>query len=81
MKIIVLGAGVTGLSIGRLLDRDHEVTILEQNSRIGGIAKTRQVDGITYHPIGGHCFNSKYPEIMSFVFSILPEKKWHKVSR
>lgn len=81
MKIIILGAGVTGLSIGRLLNQDHEVTILEQDSRIGGIAKTRQINGITYHPVGGHCFNSKYPEVLSFVFSILPETKWHKVSR
>lgn len=79
--ILILGAGVTGLSMGRLLHGSAKVTILEKDSQIGGIAKTKQVDGITYHTVGGHCFNSKYEDVMSFVFNLLPQDKWHKVKR
>ena len=81
MKILILGAGVTGLSIGRLLHGKADVTILERDSEIGGIAKTRTVGGATYHTVGGHCFNSKYPEVLDFVFSLLPKDKWHCTQR
>lgn len=81
MKVLILGAGVTGLSLGQLLRDKFDVTILEKESRVGGIAKTRKVDGVTYHPIGGHCFNSKYDEIMSFVFGLLPKDEWHCTKR
>ena len=81
MKILILGAGVTGLSAGKLLQSKAEVTILEQDAEIGGIAKTRTVDGATYHTVGGHCFNSKYPEVLHFVFSLLPKDKWHLAQR
>jgi protoporphyrinogen oxidase len=82
MKIGVLGAGVTGLSIAKLLSKKHEVEILEEKDIHGGIARTRTVDGITYHIVGGHCFNSRYKEVMDFVFNeILPEDQWNKIER
>jgi protoporphyrinogen oxidase len=81
MKILIIGAGITGLSLGKMLQGKCDVKILEKDSTPGGIAKTRTVNGITYHTVGGHCFNSKYDEIMSFVFNILPKEKWHLVDR
>ena len=80
-KVLILGAGVTGLSMGKLLHKKFDVTVLEKDSQIGGIAKTKQVNGITYHTVGGHCFNSKYEDVMSFVFDLLPIEKWHKNQR
>lgn len=80
-KVLILGAGVTGLSMGQLLHGEFDVTILEKDTQIGGIAKTKQVDGITYHMVGGHCFNSKYEDIMSYVFKLLPNENWHKIHR
>jgi protoporphyrinogen oxidase len=69
--------------MGKILQqsRRYQVEILERESEIGGIAKTRSIDGATYHPIGGHCFNSKHQEVLDFVFSILPQEHWHKVER
>jgi len=82
MKIGVLGAGISGLSVARLLSGDFDVKLLERNKIHGGIARTKQVDGVTYHPTGGHCFNSKFPEVLEFVFdNILPKSQWHEVTR
>lgn len=80
-KVVILGAGITGLSIGRMLNDDFDVTILEKEKRIGGIAKTRIVEGASYHMIGGHCFNSKHQDVLDFVFNIMPKDEWHLVER
>ena len=81
-KIGILGAGITGLSVARFLQDTYEVEILEKNPVCGGIARTRDVDGIAYHTVGGHCFNSKYPEIMDFVFNqVLPRSEWNEIQR
>ncbi len=80
-KVVILGAGVTGLSLGQLLKDKAEVLILDRAKRPGGIATTKTVNGATYHTVGGHCFNSKYPEVMDFVFSLLPQSEWHKTQR
>jgi len=81
MKIAVIGAGISGLSVARMLAQKHDVEVLETENVIGGIAKTKQVNGITFHKTGGHCFNSKYQEVLDFVFSIYPVEKWNKIER
>jgi protoporphyrinogen oxidase len=82
MKIGVLGAGISGLSFAKLAREEYSVEVLERNAFHGGIATTRTVDGVAYHTTGGHCFNSKYPEVMDFVFNqVLPEEKWHRIQR
>lgn len=82
MKICVVGAGVTGLAIGKLLSRDHEVILYEKESNIGGIARTKDVNGVTFHTVGGHCLNSKNKRVMDFIFEeVLPKENWHMVKR
>ena len=82
MKIAVLGAGVSGLSVARLLkDKGHEVTVFEKESTVGGLARSRYVNGILYDPYGGHILNSKKPEVMEWAFSILPKEKWQYTVR
>ncbi|MFZ4456100.1 MAG: protoporphyrinogen/coproporphyrinogen oxidase [Bacteroidales bacterium] len=82
MKVGILGAGITGLSIGKLLNKKHTVQILEEKGIHGGIARTKNVDGVTYHTIGGHCFNSKYKDVLDFVFNeVLPLDQWNKIQR
>ena len=59
MKIAVLGAGVSGLSAARMLkERGCEVMVYEKNNTVGGLARSRMVEGILYDPHGGHIFNS-----------------------
>ena len=82
MKIAILGAGVSGLTAGKLLkEKGYDVTIYEKNSTIGGLARTRFVDGYLYDPHGGHIFNSKDSKIVEWIFSILPKNNWQYTER
>lgn len=47
MRIAVIGSGISGLICSRLLSRDHEVTVFEADSRVGGHTNTvtAHVDG------------------------------------
>ncbi|EAH4889418.1 NAD(P)-binding protein [Campylobacter jejuni] len=82
MKIGIIGAGISGMSLARMLKVDFEVEILEKDSVIGGIARTKDVDGKPYHVNGGHCFNSKFDDVLDFVFNtVLSKDKWNFVPR
>lgn len=77
MRVAVLGAGVSGITIAKKLEEKNiEVVIYEKCSQAGGLAKTRITDGYVYDLHGGHIFNSKHKEIVEWVFSFLPEEKW-----
>ncbi|HEY0391845.1 MAG TPA: FAD-dependent oxidoreductase [Solirubrobacterales bacterium] len=44
MRIAIVGTGVSGLVAAHLLHREHELTVYEAGSRIGGHANTVRVD-------------------------------------
>ena len=82
MKIGILGAGISGLSIAQMLKTHFDVDILERDEQYGGIAKTKLIENVAYHKVGGHCFNSKYSDVLNFVFdNILSKENWHLVTR
>lgn len=82
MKFAILGAGVSGLTVAKLLqDRGHKVTVFEKCKTFGGLARSRFVDGYLYDPHGGHILNSKHPEVMKWVFSLLPKENWQYTVR
>ena len=82
MKVGILGAGISGLSVGKLLNSHLDVEVLEALPGIGGIAQTRSCEGSSYHPIGGHCFNSKHQDVLDFVFKhVLEKKQWNTIER
>lgn len=66
MRIAVIGTGISGLVSARLLSRDHDVTIFEADSRIGGHSNTVAVtlNGSTSHVDTGFIVynNRTYPE-------------------
>ena len=69
MKILIMGAGLSGCSIARLLkDRGHTVSLIEKEGRVGGLCITKvNEDGIKYEPFGARTFHSKNPRIKAFI--------------
>ncbi|SDL60023.1 Protoporphyrinogen oxidase [Catalinimonas alkaloidigena] len=62
-NIAVIGGGISGISVARMLQSKHTVTVFERESSIGGLIKCERVDGNLYHKVGGHVFNSKNPDV------------------
>ncbi len=68
LKIAILGAGVTGLTLARLLHEDqHQVTVLEKGKAPGGLCRSTVVDGFTCDNAGGHILFSKNPKVMDWM--------------
>ena len=68
MKIAILGAGISGVSLARMLAADgHAVTVLEKSDRAGGLCKSRQIDGFTFDDAGGHIMFSKNQQVLSWM--------------
>ena len=73
-KIIIIGAGPAGLTAAyKLLEnkKEYEVIILEEDTRVGGISKTVNVNG-NRMDLGGHRFFSKDENIMNFWKELMP---------
>ena len=74
-KVLIIGAGPAGLTAGYELLKDgkkeYDVTILEEDTRIGGISKTVNVNG-NRMDLGGHRFFSKDESIMDFWKELMP---------
>ena len=65
MKICILGAGISGIALARMLAADsHDVVVLEKSGRAGGLCKSREVDGFTFDEAGGHILYSKQKHIL-----------------
>jgi protoporphyrinogen oxidase len=65
VDILILGAGVTGLSLGSFLDvRDY--LILEREDSVGGYCKTKIQDGFVWD-YSGHFFHFQDPEIKNYL--------------
>jgi protoporphyrinogen oxidase len=59
-KIAVIGAGISGLSIARLLkDNGYDVIVFEKENQLGGLIKCSVENGVLFHRVGGHVFNTK----------------------
>jgi UDP-galactopyranose mutase len=69
MKILIVGAGLSGCTLARLLkDRGHDVFIIEKKSFAGGLCITRiDGDGLKFEPFGARTFHTKNPRIIEFI--------------
>ncbi|MBK1963769.1 protoporphyrinogen/coproporphyrinogen oxidase [Campylobacter novaezeelandiae] len=82
MRVGIIGAGISGMSVARLLNDSFEVEVLEKEAVVGGIARTKVVNNLPYHVNGGHCFNSIYEDVLDFVFNqVLKKNEWNCISR
>lgn len=83
MKYVVIGAGLSGLSVAHFLqDKGHVVIVYERDSRPGGLIKCRRVNGSLFHTCGGHVFNSKRQDVLDWFWSeFFKEDEFAKIDR
>lgn len=73
--IAVFGSGISGLSIGHIFKDIAEVEIFELHQKIGGLIKCDRVKDCLFHRVGGHVFNSKNKEVLSWFWSFFDRDK------
>jgi protoporphyrinogen oxidase len=71
VKIAILGAGVSGLSLARfLVEGGHpaqSVHVFEADATPGGLCRSKTVEGFTYDVAGGHILYSKDKAAMQWM--------------
>jgi protoporphyrinogen oxidase len=66
-RICIAGGGPTGLMMARLLAADgHDVTIYEADAEIGGLCRSRDVEGYTFDLAGGHIMFTRDERVSAF---------------
>ena len=67
MKIAILGGGISGTALARMLAADgHKVVVLEKSERPGGLCKSRAVGDFVFDEAGGHILFSKQQEVLDW---------------
>jgi protoporphyrinogen oxidase len=71
LKIAILGAGVSGLALARMLTERGvplaDLTLFEADRVPGGLCRSKTVDGFTYDVSGGHILFSKDRAVMQWM--------------
>ena len=65
-KVLIIGSGISGLSIGRMLSDKYDLEILEREEQCGGMIKCERVNGNLFHKVGGHVFNSHNQDVLNW---------------
>jgi len=74
-EVIIVGAGVAGLTAGYLLShKGYKVIVLEKEDRVGGLARSFYYDGFIFD-IGPHRFHTEDKKVQEFIEETLGEKK------
>lgn len=75
MKVIILGAGLAGLSLAYFIQNNQKIesiTLVEKENTVGGLCRSFSHGSIIYD-VGPHIFFSKDKEILSFMIDLLGE--------
>ncbi|WP_028116906.1 NAD(P)/FAD-dependent oxidoreductase [Ferrimonas senticii] len=75
MNIAVIGGGISGLVCAHVLGREHQITLFESESWLGGHTHTVEVDGLAVDT-GFIVFNDRtYPNFEKFLDQLGVEKR------
>ncbi len=70
-RVLIAGAGITGLTLGWLLTRRGiPVVLVEKETRVGGLARSFKSDGFTFD-IGPHRFHTHVSEVERLVRKVI----------
>ncbi len=76
IRIGILGGGLSGLTLGYLLNQQAaNFEILEKEKECGGLMRTLQEDGFTFDYGGSHIMFSKDQQALDFMLNILENNK------
>jgi protoporphyrinogen oxidase len=68
VKTAILGGGLSGLTLARLMHEDgQEVIVLEAEPDIGGLCRSKTKKGFTFDIGGSHIIFSRDAEVLSFM--------------
>lgn len=83
LDYLIIGAGVTGITVGRLLQQKglNDFLIIEKEQEPGGLCRTKTINGHVLDISGGHFLCSIYPEVYNFVFSHLSKDHFNYFER
>lgn len=81
-EIIILGAGLTGLSAAYHLEQlgIHDYQIFERDSTIGGLCRTVQQDGFTFD-YTGHLLHLNNPYFQDLIYNLLGPENFNTITR
>lgn len=78
--ILILGAGLAGLSAAWHLQDEHEVLVLEREDCAGGLCRSVMQDGFTFD-LTGHLLHLRRPEIRSLIMDLVGEDRFERIDR
>lgn len=73
-KIAVIGGGISGVSVARMLQPFFEVTIFEKSHGLGGLIKCERVNDSLFHKVGGHVFNTKNERVADWFWQFFNQE-------
>lgn len=76
MKWGILGGGLTGVTLARLLhEAGEDPVVFEKEDRIGGLCRSMYKDGFTFDQGGSHIIFSRDTDVLSFMHTVLDTNK------
>lgn len=65
---LVIGAGIFGATFAQQAkEKGKSVLVIDRRSHIGGNVYTKQINGVTVHVYGCHCFHTNKKEVWDYV--------------
>ncbi len=83
MKILILGAGPAGLTLGNRLKEKgiNSFLILEKEEESGGLCRSVEFEGEPIDIGGPHYLDHRSERVMSYLFGFMPESEWNLYER
>ncbi|MCQ2181916.1 MAG: NAD(P)-binding protein [Bacteroidales bacterium] len=81
IRIAIIGAGLSGLTIAQELKSLCDVDLYEKESVPGGLVRCKRVNGSLFHICGGHVFNSKRTDVLNWFWQHFNQSDFHKSER